>query len=274
MQKAPVMSCRNSLAPLAKATDGPTEAQIAARQEFQAAFFARMGVPQQFQALFWHLPDVHFFAKDAECRFVASSTGGLQKLNFRREEEVIGLTDVDIHPPRIAHETRADDMRVMATREPMLGRVEALFTRSQARDWYVTTKLPIFDAQGEVIGVMGFVRPYRRASGEVPGAQRLESVAAYIHAHHAEHIAMPTLAQIAHLSTRQVGRHFKEVFGISPQEFVVRTRVQAASVDLIRTDKALSEIALAHGFYDQSAFSKQFLQHTGETALRYRQRHQ
>lgn len=267
------MSRRKSPAPIPQPADCPTEAQVAARREFQAAFFEKMGGPQQFQALFGHLPDVHFFAKDTEGRFVASSTGVLQKLSFRREEEVIGLTDADIHPPRIAHEIRVDDIRVMTTREPMLDRVEALFTRSQARDWYVTTKLPIFDTQGEVIGVMGFVRPYRRASGEVPGAQRLESVVAYIHAHHAEQIAIPVMAQIAHLSTRQVGRRFKEVFGISPQEFIVRTRVQAASEDLIRTDKALSEIALAHGFYDQSAYSKQFLQHTGETALRYRQRH-
>ena len=248
-------------------------AEIAARREFQEAFFARMGGRQQFQALFEHLPDVHFFAKDADGRFVATSTGVLQKLDFRREEDLIGLTDADIHPPRVAREIRADDLHVMTTRQPLIGRVEALFTRTQSKGWYVTTKLPIFDPRGEVIGIMGFVQSYRRASGEVPSAQRLEAVVAHIHSHHAEQMTIPNLARIAHLSERQLGRRFQEVFGMSPQEFIVRTRVQAASVDLIRTDKALSEIAFDHGFYDQSAFSKQFNQHTGEKALSYRQRH-
>ena len=246
---------------------------MAARREFQAAFFAKMGGRQQFHALFEHLPEVHFFAKDADGRFVASSTGVLQKLDFRREEEIIGLTDADIHPPRVAREIRVDDLRVMTTRQPQLDRVEALFTRTQAKNWYVTTKLPIFDTRGEVIGIMGFVRPYRRASTEMPGAQRLEKVVAHIHAHHAEPMTIPNLARVACLSARQLGRRFKDVFGMSPQEFVVRTRVQAASEDLIHTDKALSDIALAHGFYDQSSFSRQFNQHTGETAFSYRQRH-
>ena len=60
---------------------------------------------------------------------------------------------------------------------------------------------------------------------------------------------------------------------MSAQEFTVRTRVQAASDDLLQTEKSLSEIALDHGFYDQSAFSRQFSQHTGETPLKFRQRH-
>lgn len=267
------MSRRKSSPASPTPAPGSAGAELAARREFQAAFFARMGGRQQFQALFEHLPEVHFFAKDADGRFVASGTGVLQKLDFRREEDVIGLTDADLHPPRVAREIRADDVRVMTTRQPLLDRVEALFTRTQARDWYVTTKLPIFDPGGEVIGIMGFVRPYRRASGELPAAQRLEPVVAHIHAHHAEPMTIPSLARIAHLSVRQLGRRFQEVFGMSPQEFIVRTRVQAASEDLSHTDLALSAIALDHGFYDQSSFSKQFHQHTGETALSYRQRH-
>lgn len=267
------MSRRKSSPASPKPATRRVGAEFAARREFQEAFFAKMGGRQQFQALFEHLPDVHFFAKDADGRFVASSTGVLQKLDFRREEELIGLTDADIHPPRVAREIRVDDLHVMTTRQPLLDRVEALFTRTQAKDWYVTTKLPIFDTRGEIIGIMGFVRPYRRASGEMPGAQRLEPVVAHIHAHHAEPMTIPSLARIAHLSARQLGRCFKEVFGMSPQEFIVRTRVQAASEDLIRTEKALSEIAIEHGFYDQSAFSRQFSQHTGETAFSYRQRH-
>lgn len=238
----------------------------------QSAFFRRMG-PDQFRTLFAHLPDVHFFAKGADGRFVAASAGLLLRLGFSREEEILGLTDADIHPARVVQDIRADDLRVMRTREPLIDRVEALFTRSNAKDWYVTTKLPIVDARGKVIGIMGFVRPYRREGVAVPGAARLEPAVAHIQSHHRESIGIPKLARLAHLSERQLNRLFQEVFGMSAQEFTVRTRVQAASDDLLQTEKSLSEIALEHGFYDQSAFSRQFNQHTGETPLKFRQRH-
>jgi AraC-like DNA-binding protein len=151
--------------------------------------------------------------------------------------------------------------------------VEALFTRSNAKDWYLTTKLPIVDARGTVIGVMGFVRPFRRESGVSPNAAQLEPAVAHIQANHREPITIPELARRAHLSERQLSRQFQKVFGMSAQEFVVRTRVQAASDDLLQTEKSLADIAHEHGFYDQSAFTRQFRQHTGETPLKFRRRH-
>ncbi len=231
-----------------------------------------MGSGQQLRLLFNQLQDVYFFVKDREGRFVAAGAGLLKMLGFSSEAEILGRTDADIHPARVVREIRADDLRVMETRVPMIDRVEALFTRSSAQDWYVTTKLPVEDASGKVIGVMGFVRPYRRESNVVPGAARIEEAVAHITANHGGAIGIPTLAKLAHLSVRQLNRLFHEVFGMSAQEFVVRTRVQAASDALLHTDKSLSEVAMAHGFYDQSAFTRQFSQHTGETPLKYRHR--
>ena len=119
---------------------------------------------------------------------------------------------------------------------------------------------------------MGFVRPYRRGEKSVPGAERLERVVNYIHENHAKPIAVDDLAKLACLSARQLHRQFRAVFGMSTQTFIVRTRVQAASDDLALTEKPLSEIAFEHGFCDQSAFSRRFAEHTGETPLRFRQR--
>jgi AraC-like DNA-binding protein len=244
------------------------------RYRLQVDFFALMGGVQQFHTLFDYLPDVHFFAKDAAGRFVAGSAGLLQRLGYTSEIDIIGKTDADIHPARVAREIREDDLRVMNTREPLTQRVEALFTRSQAKDWYVTTKLPIFAPNGEVIGIMGFVRPYRRNERSLPGAERLERVVTHIQTNHAAPIAVTDLARLANLSVRQLHRLFQEVFGMNTQTFLIRTRVQAASDDLLLTDKPLSQIAQEHGFCDQSAFCRRFFDHTGETPLKYRHRHQ
>ena len=53
----------------------------------------------------------------------------------------------------------------MRTRCPLVDRVEALCANTNAKDWFLTTKLPIVDAKGDVIGIMGFVRPYRGGRG-------------------------------------------------------------------------------------------------------------
>ena len=92
-----------------------------------------------------------FFAKDLEGRFVAAGPGLLRLLGFSSEEKILGLTDENIHPARVVRDIRADDRRVMETGVPLIDRVEALFTRSHAKDWYVTTKLPILDTRGAVM---------------------------------------------------------------------------------------------------------------------------
>ena len=245
---------------------------IAETSLVQAAFFSRMGDGQQFRRLFDHLPDVHFFVKDCEGRFVAGSAGLLLRLGFASEGELIGKTDAEVHPPRTAEDIRADDLRVMTTGVPLVNRVEALFTRSQAKDWYVTTKLPVLDRKGVVIGVMGFVRPYRREEDLQPGSERVARVVAFIQEHHSRALTAAELAGVAHVSTRQLHRLFQGVFGMSTEAFIVKTRVQAASDDLMLTSKSLSEIASDHGFYDQSAFSRHFTQYTGETPLKFRLR--
>ena len=117
---------------------------------------------------------------------------------------------------------------------------------------------------------MGFVRPYRAgASGSAMDAQ-IERVVRHIHERYGARIAVADLARIAHLSERQLNRRFQETFRLSVRDFIVRTRIQAASEALLETDTPVAEIAHAHGFYDQSAFTRQFRQHTGETPRVFR----
>lgn len=241
-------------------------------RQFQRAFFKRMGLTQQFRALFEHLPDTDFFAKDTEGRFVAIGAGMLRRVGAAREEDLLGVSDSTIHPPLVARAIRQDDLHVMHTRQPLVDRVEALYARTRAKDWFVTTKLPILDETGEVIGVMGFVRPYRGGTEGMENDEQLRRVVEHIHKHYGGHLAVSDLAQIAHLSERQLNRRFQKTYRMSTHEFIVRTRIQAACDELVGTEKSIAEIALEHGFYDQSAFTRQFRQHIGETPLTYRRR--
>lgn len=241
-------------------------------REFQAAFFGRVQPAQQLLRLFEYLPDVDFFAKDAEGRFVAASARTLRRVGLEREEDLIGKGDDFIHPPKVALAIREDDLRVMESRQPLVDRVEALYARTRAKDWFLTTKLPIFDNAGAVIGIMGYVRPYRGGLGGGAENPQMERVVAHIHEHFAERLAIGELARIAHLSERQLNRRFQETFRMSPQEFLVRTRIQVASDALLESDKPVAEIAQECGFCDQSAFAQHFRKHIGETPASFRRR--
>ncbi|MCB1078244.1 MAG: helix-turn-helix transcriptional regulator, partial [Verrucomicrobiae bacterium] len=62
--------------------------------------------------------------------------------------------------------------------------------------------------------------------------------------------------------------------GVSPQTFLIKTRVQAACEALRNTGTPIGDIALDLGFYDQSSFTGHFRHHMGVTPLRYRRESQ
>ncbi|WP_009965388.1 helix-turn-helix domain-containing protein [Verrucomicrobium spinosum] len=239
-------------------------------RSFQSSFFEKMGGEQQFLMLIDQLPDVEYFAKDKDGRFVAASKKTLHRIGMKREEELLGEFDSAIHPPNVARAIRLDDIEVMTTRQPLVDRVEALYAHSRTREWFLTTKLPIVGPDNEVIGVMGFVRPYRHLPSGGDRDTHLQKVVAYIRKNHRTRILVSSLADIARISQRQLNRKFQECYHMSVQEFIMRTRIQAAGEELIHTNKTIGDIALDHGFYDQSFFTRYFRRQTGQTPLVYR----
>ncbi len=72
---------------------------------------------------------------------------------------------------------------------------------------------------------------------------------------------------------RQLNRKFQEAFSMSAQEFLAKTRIQAASDALINSDLSITDISLEFGFCDQSAFTQTFRKHIGLTPQKFRQRY-
>jgi len=71
-------------------------------------------------------------------------------------------------------------------------------------------------------------------------------------------------------SLRQLQRQFRSAFGVTPQEFLLKTRVLAAARLLEETSLAISEVAVRCGFLDASAFILQFRKRIGVTPSAYR----
>jgi len=78
------------------------------------------------------------------------------------------------------------------------------------------------------------------------------------------------LADEAHMSRVHYTRRFKRAVGLSPNEFLVRQRVERCAILLRQTDWTLDQIAEAVGYSEQHYFSRQFSKVMGRSPGAYR----
>jgi len=100
-----------------------------------------------------YLPDAIYF-KDLEGRFtrVSHSLAGSFGL---RPEEVIGKTDADFFPRAYAEEARADERQMLRDLQPLVGKEEHPHWPDGRESWVSTTKIPLRDEGGTIVGVFG-----------------------------------------------------------------------------------------------------------------------
>ena len=224
----------------------------------------------EFRLLFEYLPGTLFFAKDADSRLMCANPAFVHRCGLTSEDELIGLRDHELFPPRLADKYRADDRAVLASGQPMLGITELFPNANGDPDWSVTDKLPIFDRAGRKAGVCGTVRSYEGVRAALQPYLDLAPVSDYIKEHFREKLEVHQLAELANLSVRQLERRFRHTFQMSPRAYMVRMRVNAACEILETSNRTMTEVALAVGFYDHSDFSRQFRRVMGQSPSHYR----
>ena len=85
-----------------------------------------------------------------------------------------------------------------------------------------------------------------------------------------ESLSLVGLAREAAMSPYHFLRTFRAVVGMPPHQFVLRTRLHRAAVQLRRSNEDVGAIALANGFNDLSTFNRRFRHVTGKTPTAYR----
>lgn len=240
--------------------------------EFQAAYARRHPGAWSVLELFDAMPQVCFYAKDTESRYVRVNRHFLETHGVNDEREVIGRNDRDFHPPVMAEAYIAEDRRVMAGRQPIPGQVWLVFHANRLPQWYVSTKVPVFDPVGTVIGLAGAMYPIEQPAEHERHFRELSPVIGHIERRYAETISMGEMAALSGLSATHFNRRFRQLLRMTPTEYLRSVRVQAARRLLGTTHRGLAEIAHASGFTDQSHFTRCFRESTGLTPREYRQR--
>jgi len=110
------------------------------------------------------------------------------------------------------------------------------------------------------------------ASAKMSGEsdQAFMRVISYIHEHYSEKISIETLAAIAYLSRSTFIRRFNKICKMSPSDYIIKCRLEAAEYMLMNTSCTLVEIAFKCGFYDASHFSHTFKKIYGVYPIEYR----
>lgn len=216
------------------------------------------------------MPGVHFFAKDQDGVLMFASRGLLKRYQMSDEREFVGRTDHEINPSSMADSYVRDDRRLLDGCVECIERIELWWEAQGVPDWYVVTKLPLRDHQGGIVGVMGILRQPQDAERRLPVFQTVARAVERIRREHAKPLVMAEVARECGQSLRQLQRHFQRAFGISAQEFLIRTRVVAAARLLEETDLRASEIARRTGFVDASSFASLFRRRMGVTPSAYR----
>lgn len=221
--------------------------------------------------LFDLLPDMSFFIKDRQGRFVAMNRRGCDYCGVKNQREAFGKTDHDFFPKQRADEYRKDDESVMASGRAILNRMESAPEAEGSPRLVLTSKLPLRDRQGRIIGVAGFSRQIEQVRGRSTEEARFARIIEHMHQHPHETLPSRELARLAGLSQSQFDRSFRRVFGTSARQYLLRVRIEAACRRLAETDETVAGLAQEFGFYDHAHFSRCFHQLMGMTPSEYRQ---
>ncbi len=104
-----------------------------------------------------HIPDGVYF-KDRDSRFVRISRSLAARFGLNDPSEAINKTDFDVFSEEHAKQAFADEQRILVAGQPIVEVEEKETWPDGHETWVLTTKLPMMDKQGNVIGTMGISR--------------------------------------------------------------------------------------------------------------------
>ena len=235
--------------------------------EASAALSAELGNIEQ---LFDHVPDIAFFIKDSHGRYQAVNQSLVERCGCRDKKDLLGRHVGEIFPKGLAQLYAVQDQTVLRTGRPIIDHLELHWYAHRRPGWCLTTKLPMRNQAGEIVGVVGISRDLRAPGDRESIPTSLAGTLEYLDTHCDEAISPSSLARRAGLSPVRFARLIKRIFRLTPNQLIMQTRLAAAARMLTETDRPVSDIAYECGFYDHSAMTRAFRSATHLTPTQFR----
>ncbi|MTW04579.1 helix-turn-helix domain-containing protein [Duganella ginsengisoli] len=220
--------------------------------------------------LFDALPDVVFFVKDAHGRYVVVNHTLVKRCGVKTKEALLGKTSAEVFAHPYGHNYLAQDLAVLAGKGDLDDQLELHLYPNRDPGWCLTRKMPLRDAGGQIIGLAGISRDLAMEDSKNTAYHKVADAVRKIQEHFDEPLLLPDLAAIANMSVAQLERYFLRIYQLTPRQVIIKTRLEAAS-RMLAGDSSVAEIAVACGYSDHSAFTRQFRATVGVTPTQYRQ---
>lgn len=237
-------------------------------------FYARLPDGGQMLDALDCIPGSMFMIKDLDSRYVFMSRALKEAIHLACDFDVVGKSDFELFPRIIAESYRQNDQQVFKHDRPLIKEIRATGFFDHPSAWAWSSKYPLHDQKGKVIGLITINEKYNEAAGHDVELNRLLPAIDHVHANFAERVTVGELAKRCCFSESHFMRIFKQRMRMTPYAFVEQVRMFHASEALRRTAASVAEVAVTSGFYDPSSFVKRFKRFTGVTPLNYRRQQQ
>lgn len=116
-----------------------------------------LALEDMLRALMTSMPDDIYF-KDRDSRFILVNQRIAEALHLKDPSEACGKSDFDLSSARHARKTFAEEQRIIASGEPLIGAEESETWPDGTVTWASTTKIPLRTKSGDIVGIVGITR--------------------------------------------------------------------------------------------------------------------
>ncbi|MBU1291863.1 PAS domain-containing protein, partial [bacterium] len=203
-------------------------------------------------ALMNNISDSIYF-KDNKNRFVMVNRAKAEHSGVT-PKEMIGKTDFDYLPKKIARQSFADNHYVMEYDRPIIDKVEEIIHLNKTEHWVSVTKVPWYDKEGKIIGTIGISRDItdRKKAEEALRKSQQEFVSLFKSSPEAL-VYLDEKGNVLDINPR-----FTELFGYPLDEIKGRNINDGMihSPNKIEEGKDLDKIALSKGYFNYETIRK------------------
>ena len=104
-----------------------------------------------------NIPD-SIYVKDKDGRKILTNRSDLDFIGAQHEVDVLGKTDAEVFPGHLASEYIKDDQSVLRNARSIINREEIVENSAGIKRWLLTSKIPLKDPDGQVMGLVGIGR--------------------------------------------------------------------------------------------------------------------
>lgn len=233
-------------------------------------FVQRLADPFACLALFDHFDALTYFVKDERGRYLAVNETLRHRCGQASKESLLGRTSREVYPQPLGDFFLNQDLQLLQSGQPLINEMEQHPYPSRQNGWCLTTKLPLFDDEKRIIGLVGMSRDIQSPDQDPDVYASVALVIRHVRENLDQPLPTSDLAELAGLSVWQLDQRLKELFQFTTAQLVLQSRMDSSAKMLLESKHSIMSIALSIGYGDQSAFTRQFRKTFGMTPGEYR----